>query len=43
MSAGRAFLTGFAEGKLVTLGVDLADGTIAWRHEATPDKLEAYM
>ncbi len=40
---GRAFLTGFAEGKLVTLGVNLADGTIAWRHETTPEKLEAYM
>jgi len=39
----RAFLTGFADGKLVTLGVNLADGTIAWRHESTPEKLEAYM
>jgi outer membrane protein assembly factor BamB len=40
---GRAFLTGFADGKLVTLGVNLVDGTIAWRHETTPEKLEAYM
>ena len=40
---GRAFLTGFADGKLVTLGVNLADGVIAWRHETTPEKLEVYM
>jgi len=40
---GRAFLTGFADGKLVTLGINLADGTLAWRHEITPEKLEAYL
>lgn len=40
---GRAFLTGFAEGKLVTLGVNLADGTVAWRHDSTPERIEAYM
>jgi outer membrane protein assembly factor BamB len=39
----RAFLTGFADGKLVTLGVNLKDGRIAWRHESTPEKLEVYM
>lgn len=39
----RAFLTGFAEGKLITLGVSLADGTVLWRHETTPEKLETYM
>src|SRR4051794_35017682 len=40
---GRAFLTGFAEGKLVTLAVNLADGTVVWRNDTTPEKLEAYM
>jgi outer membrane protein assembly factor BamB len=40
---GRAFLTGFADGKLVTVAVNLADGAVAWRHEATPERLEVYM
>src|SRR5580704_12540772 len=43
IAGGRAFLTGFADGKLITFAVALADGTIAWRHEATPEKLEVYM
>jgi len=43
IAKGRAFLTGFADGKLVTLGVNLTDGAVAWRHETTPEQLEAYM
>jgi outer membrane protein assembly factor BamB len=43
IASGRVFLTGFSEGKLVTLAVNLADGTLAWRHETTPEKLEPYI
>lgn len=43
IAGGRAFLTGFADGKLVTRAVNLADGAITWRHATTPEKLEADM
>jgi outer membrane protein assembly factor BamB len=43
IAGGRAFLTGFAGGKLITVAVNLTDGTVAWRHEITPEKIEAYM
>jgi outer membrane protein assembly factor BamB len=43
IAGGRAFLTGFADGKLITVAVNLADGAVAWRHEIAPEKIEAYM
>ncbi len=39
----RLFVTGFADGKLITLAASLKDGTILWRHEFTPEKMESYI
>lgn len=37
---GRLFLTGFAEGKLLTLAFDQASGRELWRREVAPEKVE---
>lgn len=42
VAGDRIFLTGFAAGKLVTLAVHRSDGSVAWKHEVTPEALEAY-
>jgi outer membrane protein assembly factor BamB len=39
----RVIVTGFQDGKLITIAVNPKDGTVAWRHELTPEKLENYM
>ena len=39
----RVFLTGFANGKLVTFALNRSDGSVAWRHEIAPETLETFM
>ncbi|HYR57926.1 MAG TPA: PQQ-binding-like beta-propeller repeat protein, partial [Chthoniobacteraceae bacterium] len=39
----RVFLTGFADGKLITLALNRADGAVVWRHEIAPEKLEPFI
>src|SRR5688500_10068019 len=39
----RVVVTGFHDGKLITVAVNLTDGRVAWRHELTPEKLETYI
>ena len=39
----RIFLTGFSEGKLSTFALKRGDGSLVWRHDLTPEKLEPYM
>src|SRR5688500_4372788 len=42
VAGDRIFLTGFADGKLVTMAVNRNDGGIAWKHETTPERIEAF-
>src|SRR5262249_4676812 len=39
----RIFLTGFADGKLITFALNRADGSTVWRHETPVEKIEAFM
>ncbi len=40
---GRVFVTGFQDGKLITVAASLADGSTLWRHELTPEKVEPFI
>ena len=39
----RIFLTGFSDGKLATFALKRSDGSVAWRHDLAPEKIEPFM
>ena len=39
----RIFLTGCADGKLATFALKRGDGSVLWRHDLAPEKLEPFM
>lgn len=39
----RIFLTGFSEGKLATFALKRGDGSLVWRRDVQPDKIEPFM
>ncbi len=42
VAGNLVFVTGFTDGKLVTLALHRNDGSLAWKHAFTPVEVEAY-
>jgi outer membrane protein assembly factor BamB len=43
IAGDRVFLTGFKDGTLATFALKRSDGSLVWRHDLKPEKIEPFM